>query len=877
MARIAVPYETNITDRPAVLWVGRDPGLHEVNERRPFVGKAGNKLIEEINSVGWRRKDCNYANLVPWKPWNNEFWRHSDEDIHEGIKRLKQHIQTLHPSLVVALGNEAAYALIPNYEDLTGSGSIKSAKGITDIRGFFFYNEDLAVWIMASFHPSAVLYQQSQQIQFSIDIRRARDYIDGKLPRLTMPEPEIVINPPQLDRYRESKLTAFDIETEWGGSRLQCMAFAGDDLKPAVVYGNHLWAARQYLNTNYPKVAHNGKFDQFFLTHFEQCPVAGLNDDTMALHWAMYPELAGRPDTGGEDRNEYKKKSSGMTRKGLLFLASMYLNCPWWKSYDHNDIEKMARLCAQDVWVTRMLYDIMYPKAEAMGVIPQYRECMELIPSLVRVQQRGLKVDNELRRERIRSLRKRRDEHLEEINTAALKYIRGHQLDFFRHTKQCSCCNGVGTRCWRCAGLEESPTRKSQYTPVIPARAKLADYTVAQLKELLPECRECKAIGKTSWYEFKYRSSQQVKELIFKELGAPMSCVVKGSFATQDTLRKVYEEWATQSTSRHDLAERRSICATILGPYFTAKKDDSQQEIYVRLKPNKDGAIRNELSPYRVVTGRLASGDTFLIESTNLQNLSKATAYEDPLYAVREVIIPRPGFVFLCADYEKAEAVVASADSEDWEFYNKLIAGEDIHAWHAELYMGETNEINRQICKEITYASYYIATPNTVQQRINRNYHKTGIKLDLATVEQYHRHHLDLHPLERWWDTVLRDAKANDWWQENPFGLRRKFENPNFHDRHKQMVNWRCQSTVASAVNKAWRTIWKTLDYDGLHYLVHQIHDEIMMEVREDMHQDIAVQMKSIMERPFTIRGKEVYIPVEVCVAPENWHNKKKI
>lgn len=422
-----------------------------------------------------------------------------------------------------------------------------------------------------------------------------------------------------------------------------------------------------------------------------------------------------------------------------------------------------------------------------------------------------------------------------------------------------------------------SPSRKADYEPMLPPSRTLGDFSVPELKALLPTCRECEGVGKDSYYEFNYRSGQQMAHLIFDQLSAPTSCKVGGSDASEDTLRRVYEEWAIQPTKQKKLAARRAIAATILEPYFISKKDDSQVKIYKRIKPAKDGRIRTELSPYRVVTGRYASSESFIIASTNLQNLPKATAYEDELYTVRECIIPQPGYSFVLADYEKAEAVVAAADSEDWVFYDKLIAGEDIHKWHAEMYMGEANEVNRQICKEVTYASAYIATASTVQQRINRNYHKTGIKLDLKEVERIHREHLTLHPLEEWWDVVLRDGRANDWWQENPFGLLRKFTNPNFHDRWKQMVNWRCQSTVASAINNAWKTIWDTLDYTGLHYLVHQVHDEVMLEVRSDLVHEVGHEVKRIMEQPFTVRGREVYIPVEVCVAPNNWQTKEVI
>jgi uracil-DNA glycosylase family 4 len=869
------------TWKPTTLWVGRDPGLYEINDGRPFVGKAGQKLDEGMSLAGLRRKDHNFANRVGYKPWNNKFENHKDEHIEEGKIELFRLIRKLKPELVVSLGNEASFDLVPEFKEITGSTSIRDCSGITKIRGYFFWNEELQTWVLASFHPSSVLYQATQQFQLFADIKRAADFVRGDLPRLEMPLPLVLRSPAAFAALKDSELTAFDIETKWAGDELLVTAFCGNDLQPYYTWASDLSAMQEFLGSHaHRKVAHNGKFDEYFLTYHCGTAVGNLSEDTMVLHWAMYPELAGQEDTGAEEKYEPRKRKGRMTRKGLNFLASLYLNVPWWKDYEHDDPGRMARLCCQDVWVTRMLHDIMYPKAEAMGVIEQYRENMALQSSLITTQHRGILIDEELRKDRIKKLRDRMKKAKTKTAEAALDYIVGKRLDFFRVTKQCKCCNGVGERCWRCAGLIESPKRKAQYVGMAfdgePMEEwRVNEHTVAELKEMLPTCTACDAEGKTSWYEFNPMSSQQMEELLYGELEAPRSLMVGDSPCNQATLRKILEEWASKDTRLDALSQRRQIAHSILAPYFGAKKDRDQMNIYKRIKPAKDGSIRTELSSAKVTTSRFSSSGTFVIASTNLQNISKVTAFEDPLYQVRQCFVPGVGYVFLLADYEKAEAIIAAAQSEDWPFYDKLIAGEDIHSWHAEQYFGEATEITRQISKEVTYASAYLATTHTVQERINRNYWKTGIKLSLSEVERVHRLHLNLHPLEEWWDRVARDLREDGGWLTNPLGLRRKFENPVWHDRWKQAVNWECQGTVASCINRAWRRVWNEVDYENLHELRHQVHDEIMMVVREDLLEDTGVKVKDIMEEPLTVRGREIYIPVEVCVGRENWQDKE--
>ncbi len=851
---------------PAILFVGRDPGLNEINEDRPFVGQAGQRLNESLAKAGLRRQDCNFTNRVGYKPWNNNFNMHKESTIVEGKWDLFALIRQLKPTLIVTLGNEATYDLVSEYRAKAGS-HIRRAKGIMNYRGFFFYNEELKTWVMPSLHPSSVLYQPTNGFQFDLDISRAAKWIKGELPRQVMPEPKLIRAPSDMDKLYGHELVSFDIETTWGGSKLLVTAFCGDDFQPWYLRGNRKRLMRQWLSSSEPKLAHNGKFDSYFLNWREYMPVENLCHDTMALHWAMYPELAGKEDTGSEEK---ASKNNRITRKGLLFLASMYLNVNWWKSYT-SDPDEMAQLCSQDVWVTKLLFDLMVPIAKRMGVWEQYLHNMALQPSLIATQQRGLGVDNDLRKDRIKLLTKRLGKTEKDVERAALDYIRSKDLSFFQHKKRCHCCNGNGSKCWRCTGFTEGmPSRKQDYLGVFTVR-DLDNNTVAQLKDKFVTCRQCDGHGESESYKFNLRSATQVEELFFNELQVPKSLVVKSSFASQDTLRRVYEEWATVETSRKSLAARRSVATSILEHYFQAKKDGTIISAYKRLKPAPDGKIRQELSSYRVATSRLASSKSLTVRSTNLQNLTKNVAFEDPLYKLREVIIPDPGFVFLLADYEKAEAVIGAADSQDWTLYDKLIAGFDIHSEHSEIYFGEVTEMKRNICKEIQYGSNYLATAYTIQTRVNRNYFKTGTKITFIEADRLLNLHLERHPLEEWWKTVWEEGREANFWLENPFGLRRQFNHPDDHDRLKQMVNWRCQSTVASAVNASWLDIWNKLDYYGLHTLAHQVHDEIILHVREDLAAEVGAEVKQIMERKFMMRGREIYIPVAIEVAAENW------
>lgn len=319
-------------------------------------------------------------------------------------------------------------------------------------------------------------------------------------------------------------------------------------------------------------------------------------------------------------------------------------------------------------------------------------------------------------------------------------------------------------------------------------------------------------------------------------------------------------------------SERKQVVNSIISPYMTAKKDRTIHSQYVRIKPAKDGMIRTVLSPVVTETGRLASGESFLEpESTNLQNLSKKESYKDELYRVRDSFISAPGMSFMAFDLDKAEAVVVAFESEDWAFYNALISGADIHTDLAadSFHGGNTKSVTkheRQVCKNVTYASLYKAGIPRITRTINTDAAEIGKKLTEADVAVVYNMLMKVHPLEAWWDTVwdeLLDPELHggERWLENSLGFRRMFYNPDDHKLHKEAINFPPQSTVAGVIDNVMIESYETLDKPGECEILLQVHDELLFQVRDDKIDHYGAIILGLMETPFTARGREVYIP----------------
>jgi len=558
-----VPPEINVPKHGAVLVVGRDPGERETEEGRPFVGPAGDLLNAVLTEVGLRRSECNIANVVGYQPPYNLFKEHSPERVEEGVARLRDLARQLRPSLIIALGNEAAYAFVEQsaqgYPWPSSGRGIYGAKSIEDRRGYFWDTQ----WgtVLTTLHPAGVLRKAVPgDYLLRTDMRRARRFLSGQLPRDVFPQVEALTTPEQVKQILASTLVAWDIETKWDMTSILCVGFCGDDGIPRVALHPRQFAfARAILEAGIPNVGHNRLFDDVALELFEGVEVKGEKHDTQQMWHALEPELAGK-DEATEESVEGTKRSR-MTRKGLAFLMSLYANVPWWKDYpvNRNDdaaIHEMVVLNGRDAWSTRCLAGWMLQELETEGVTKQYRLGVATYPALIRMAQRGLRVNETLRQERQNALEVRYDALRTTSREAGLAYIIPNDLSGFRTLKRCDCCGGgkvAAQHCWRCAGLPAKPSKKDDYRKLFQNAHDLSDESlalwkktkVAVLKALMPVCSTCSGTGKIKTYDFNPYSPVQLIKLLYNDLLAPKH-TFKGKVTVDATSLKKVLRWAKE-------------------------------------------------------------------------------------------------------------------------------------------------------------------------------------------------------------------------------------------------------------------------------------------------------------------------------------------
>ena len=127
--------------RAEVLLVGEAPGANEDRQGEPFVGAAGKLLDDMLAMIGLRRQQIYITNSVKCRPPQNRDPLNIEQEACIGY--LRNQVALLKPKIIVCLGRIAAMKLIK--EDFK----------ITREHGQWI--EKAGVWMMAMYHPSALL------------------------------------------------------------------------------------------------------------------------------------------------------------------------------------------------------------------------------------------------------------------------------------------------------------------------------------------------------------------------------------------------------------------------------------------------------------------------------------------------------------------------------------------------------------------------------------------------------------------------------------------------------------------------------------------------------------------------------------------------
>jgi DNA polymerase-1 len=411
--------------------VGEAPGANEELEGKPFVGGAGRLLNRLLMEAGMVREECRVGNVMRVRPAGNDFKhfyadaqrRIPKQELIEGIVYLKEDIKRCNPNLVVALGNEPLRAL-------TGE------MGITNWRGSILFSRELGCKVIPTIHPAALLRSWKNVPLVMFDFKRIRE--EGKTAEYSIRNREFVLRPLfetvmwELDRLRKVEKVAFDVETDEKG-HITAIAIAESPWKAVSIpftnsSGAPYWRVEEEIeiwhrvksimeDEKVGKIAQNAQFDIImFLINPYHIKVKGLVFDTMCGHHTVYPELA----ASEKETIEGKMKHTAGGGKGLGLLCSIYTRQPYYKHWGKSGTDEIFwKYNCMDAAVTYECAEVIEREMKEFGVFDFYHRLVHpLIPILLEMQMRGVRLDQAVRVQAMEMYEKETEEMTEKLNGA---------------------------------------------------------------------------------------------------------------------------------------------------------------------------------------------------------------------------------------------------------------------------------------------------------------------------------------------------------------------------------------------------------------------------------------------------------------------------
>ena len=263
------------------------------------------------------------------------------------------------------------------------------------------------------------------------------------------------------------------------------------------------------------------------------------------------------------------------------------------------------------------------------------------------------------------------------------------------------------------------------------------------------------------------------------------------------------------------------------------------------------------------VTGRISS------QEPNLQNIpirSKEGA------EIRKAFVAREGYTLIDADYSQIELRVLTHLSRDKNMINAFKSGKDIHrATAAEIFDTPIEKVDstmRSNAKAVNFGLVYGISSFGLARNTN---------ISIKQAEGFISKYFERYPgVRAYMDNCVEIAKKDEAIY-TLFNRRRSL--PQIHSKNANIrafgeriaMNTPVQGTAADIIKLAMIAVFEALKkYNGAK-LILQVHDELIVECKEDIAPEVTTMIKNIMEG---IVKLEVPLLVDINAA-KSWYESK--
>lgn len=359
-----------------------------------------------------------------------------------------------------------------------------------------------------------------------------------------------------------------------------------------------------------------------------------------------------------------------------------------------------------------------------------------------------------------------------------------------------------------------------------------------------------KEIYEMAGEEFNINSPKQLGVILFEKLRMPYGKKTKTGYSTS---AEVLEKLRFESPIVEMILEYRQL-TKLKSTYADGLSADIDM----------DGRIRSTFNQTITATGRLSSTEP------NLQNIPIRMELGRQ---IRKVFVPKDGFVFLDADYSQIELRVLAHMSGDERLIEAYRENADVHRTTAALVFHvpyeEVTELQRRNAKAVNFGIVYGISGFGLSRDLN---------ITKKQAEQYIADYFETYPnVKAYMDSLVEMGKKKGY-VTSMFGRRRpipELESKNFMQRQfgeRIAMNSPIQGTAADIIKIAMIHVDEKLREKKLaSRLILQIHDELLIETREDEIEEV----KQILEHEMA-SAADLQVPLIAEVKQGgNWYEAK--
>ncbi|VAW40271.1 DNA polymerase I [hydrothermal vent metagenome] len=347
--------------------------------------------------------------------------------------------------------------------------------------------------------------------------------------------------------------------------------------------------------------------------------------------------------------------------------------------------------------------------------------------------------------------------------------------------------------------------------------------------------------------EFNLNSPKQLQEILFTEQGIPV--IKKTPTGLPSTAEEVLQELAKEHELPKIIMQNRSLSK--LKSTYTDK---------LPLEINqKTGRIHTSYHQAVTTTGRLSSSNP------NLQNIPIRTADGRK---IRQAFIAKPGYKIMAADYSQIELRIMAHLSQDENLLDAFAKNQDVHSRTAsQVFAVEIDAVSseqRRAAKAINFGLMYGMSAFGLAKQLD---------ITRKQAQEYMNRYFEQYPKVAEFMQTIKDQAKENTYVDTLFGRRLYF--PEIKNRNGRIragaeraaINAPMQGTAADIIKKAMLAVYAEIKHNPDIYMIMQVHDELVFEVKEDRLEELTTMVKFLMEN-----AVKLDVPLKVDTgAGKNW------